>query len=244
MHTSSCETIVIGVTDYRESDKLLTLFTREHGKVRGLARGARRSARRFGGTLELFARLDVQIALRDGLSLLQEADVVTVYPGIRSDLYTICWAGYACELVEQLAPEKLPLPRLYRLLVAYLERLDLAPAIPADRRFYEINLLNILGYRPAIDHCSACGTDIPAGTAARVADAGGELVCSDCGRSGKRISAQAMLFLDRALQKGRFGAVTVSARDLEEVGYLLDAAIGTHLSRPLKSLAFLRELPE
>lgn len=244
MQTSSCETIVIGLTDYRESDKLLTLFTREFGKVRGIARGARRSTRRFGGTLELFARLNVQLALWEGLSAVQEADVATVYPGIRSDLYRICWAGYACELVEQLAPEKLPLPRLYRLLAAYLERLDSAEPTPADRRFFEVNLLNILGYRPAIDHCSACGTEIPAGTAARVATAGGDLVCSDCDRNGKNVSAQAMLFLDQALQTGRFGAVSAHPPEIEEVGWLLDMAIRIHLSRPLKSLAFLRELPE
>ena len=189
MHTCGCETIVIGVTDYLESDKLLTLFTREHGKLRGIARGARRSSRRFGGALELFARLDVQLVLHEGLSTLREADVVTVYRGIRSDLFKICWAGYACELVEQLAPEKMPNPRLYRLLTAYLERLNSAPVAPADRRFYEINLLNILGYRPAIDHCSVCGTEIPAGTAARVADAEGALLCTGCNRTGRRSRA-------------------------------------------------------
>lgn len=242
MHTCGCETIVIGVTDYLESDKLLTLFTREHGKLRGIARGARRSSRRFGGALELFARLDVQLVLHEGLSTLREADVVTVYRGIRSDLFKICWAGYACELVEQLAPEKLPNPRLYRLLTAYLERLDSAPVASADRRFYEINLLNILGYRPAIDHCSVCGTDIPAGTAARVADAEGALLCTDCNRTGRRISARAVLFLDKALQAGRFGTISATPQDLDEIGPLLDAAIGAHLPRPLKSLAFLREL--
>ena len=242
MHTCGCETIVIGVTDYLESDKLLTLFTREHGKLRGIARGARRSSRRFGGALELFARLDVQLVLHEGLSTLREADVVTVYRGIRSDLFKICWAGYACELVEQLAPEKMPNPRLYRLLTAYLERLNSAPVAPADRRFYEINLLNILGYRPAIDHCSVCGTEIPAGTAARVADAEGALLCTDCNRTGRRISARAVLFLDKALQAGRFGAISATPQDLDEIGPLLDAAIGAHLGRPLKSLAFLREL--
>ncbi len=113
MHTCGCETIVIGVTDYLESDKLLTLFTREHGKLRGIARGARRSSRRFGGTLELFARLNVQLVLHEGLSTLREADVVTVYRGIRADLFKICWAGNPASF-EQLAPERLPNARQYR----------------------------------------------------------------------------------------------------------------------------------
>jgi len=241
MHTCGCETIVIGVTDYLESDKLLTLFTREHGKLRGIARGARRSSRRFGGTLELFARLNVQLVLHEGLSTLREADVVTVYRGIRADLFKICWAGYACE-IRAVGSGKIaecpPVPQL----TAYLERLDSAPSASADRRFYEINLLNILGYRPAIDHCSVCGTDIPAGTAARVADAEGALLCTDCNRTGRRISARAVLFLDKALQAGRFGTISATPQDLDEIGPLLDAAIGAHLGRPLKSLAFLREL--
>lgn len=243
MQSFPCEAIILGMKDYRESDKLVTLFTPEHGKVSGLARGAKRSARRFGGTLELFARLRVQLVLRQGLSTVQEADAVTVYPGIRADLLKIGCASYACEIVDCLAPEGMANERLFRLLAAYLERLDQAPAALSDRRFFEINLLNIMGYRPALDHCSACGVNVPAGAADRILCPDGSLTCRECGY-GAKISAVTVLYLDRALRTGRFGVVTFPPEELREAGNLLDSAIGAHMGRPLKSLAFLREMAE
>lgn len=243
MSSIPCEAIVLGMREYRESDKLVTLFTPEHGKVGCIARGARRSARRFAGTLELFARLQVQLVLRQGLSLLQEADAVSVYPGIRGDLLKIGHAGYACELVDCLAPEAMANPRLFRLLAAYLERLDEAPSLPSDRRFFEINLLNIMGYRPALDHCSACGADIAAGTADRVVRPDGSLACRDCSL-GETISAATASLLDRALRTGRFGAVLFTSAQLEEAGKMLDVSLAAHIGRPLKSLGFLREMAD
>ncbi|SNB46714.1 DNA repair protein RecO [Geobacter sp. DSM 9736] len=242
MEVVTSEAVVLRLSDYRESDKLVTLFCREHGKIRGIARGAKRSARRFGGTLELFARINVQLVLREGLSSVREADALTVYPQIRDDLPKIGCAGYACELVDALLPEGLPNPRLYRLLIAYLERLEIAEADGTDRRFFEINLLNILGYRPALDNCSGCGTDLVA-SAARLGG-NGAILCGRCSTGGRLLSSETLTLLGRALRTGRFGVVAFSPSSLEEAGRLLDAAIAAHLGRPLRSLAFLRELGE
>ncbi|MCM2359134.1 MAG: DNA repair protein RecO, partial [Geobacteraceae bacterium] len=157
MEILRCDAVVLGALDYREADRLVTLFTLEHGKVKGVARGAKRSIRRFGGALEQFARLAVQLALKGGLARIDGADVATIHPGIRADLLKIGYAGYACEAVDLLLPEGLPNPRLFRLLSAYLERLDAAPAAASDRRFFEANLLNVLGYRLPLEECASCG---------------------------------------------------------------------------------------
>jgi DNA repair protein RecO (recombination protein O) len=96
MKTVSDEAIVIGLMDFREADRIVSLFTREHGRISGLARGARRSVKRFGGALELFARLSVNFAQSDSLAPIRDVDAVTIYPGIRSTLAGIAHAGYAC----------------------------------------------------------------------------------------------------------------------------------------------------
>jgi len=241
MESCRCEAILLGVADYGEADRLVTLFTLEQGKLRGVAKGAKRSLRRFGGVLEPFARLSVQIVMRSGLSRLVEADAVTIFPLIRGDLLKIGYAGYACEAADLLLPEGLPNPRLFRLLAAYLEHLDRFPPSPSDRRFYEVNLLNILGYRPAFGQCASCNTDI-GDLPVRYAGVAGSLHCGRCGRGDRAISEGTVNLLEKALTTGRFGAVSFLPAELAEAGNILDPAIASHVCRPLKSLAFLREM--
>ncbi len=241
MDSCRCEAILLAVADFGEADKLVTLFTLEHGKLRGIAKGAKKSLKRFGGTLEPFARLDVQIVIKSGLSRLAGAEATTIFPRIREDLLKIGYAGYACEAVDLLLPDGLPNPRLFRLLAAYLDHLDRFPPAPADRRFFEMNLLNILGYRPALGHCDSCGIDL-AETDLLYAGGSGGLRCGGCGRGGRAISAGTVKLLEASLLTGKFGTVCFSAKEETEAGSILDAAIAFHASRPLKSLTFLREM--
>ena len=239
----TCDAIVIGTMDYREADRIVTLFTLEHGILRGLARGARRSVKRFGGALEPFARIKVQLLLKEGLSTLQEAEPLTVHPRLRAELAGIALAGYACELAGALLPERLPTPRLYRLLVTYLAHLDQAQADQSDRRFFEINLLNILGYRPPLADCPDCGTDLAVSGGTMPAPGSHGIRCPACSRGGRRLSASTIALLRRALQSGRFGLLRFPPLELAEAGELLESAIADHLHRPLKALAFLAGLP-
>lgn len=241
METTRTEAIVLAAMDYRESDRIVTLFTLEHGKVRGVAKGAKRSARRFGPALEPFARIGVELVLREGLSSLRGADIVTLYPGIRGDLRAIGLAGYAVELADRYLPDGAPSPRLFRLLTAWLERLDGGGATPSDRRFFEANFLNILGYRVSLDFCSSCGAELSVAAERRVGGAGAVL-CGRCGRHGASIGPEAAALLVQCLATSRFGAIAFSPVALREAGQLLDGAIAAHLTRPLNSLAFLKQI--
>ncbi|HEY6007702.1 MAG TPA: DNA repair protein RecO [Geobacteraceae bacterium] len=244
MESCRCDAIVLATMDYREADRLVTLFTRELGKVRGVARGAKRSVRRFGGALELFARSSVELVPVEGLCRLQGADLQTLYPGIRRDLARIAYAGYAAELVDSLVPEGVPYPRIFRLLTTYLQHLEgSAEVSPSDRRFYEMNLLTILGYRPALDACGGCGVELSAAGRVFVGPAG-QLLCERCGRGGRPVATSTLLLLRRCLVSGRFGSVVFAPPELAEAGSFLDLLLDTHLHRPLKSLAFLREMGE
>lgn len=239
MHLEKLQAFVLSNSDYGDSDRIVSLFTLEHGRLKGFARGARNSRKRFGPALETFARIDLQLNHKDGLSSLRSADVITLYSGIRGVLGAIAHGLYACELVECMTPEGQPLPRLYRLLAAYLERLDSGHVDDIDRRFFEINLLNILGYRPSLDGCSRCGSDF--GERGALMQQGGELVCRFCAATGRRIPASALQCLGSCLATSRFGQVKFDEEALELSGLLLDESLATHSARRLKSLEFLRE---
>jgi DNA repair protein RecO (recombination protein O) len=151
MRKSETEAILLRLTDYGEADRIVSLYTLEQGKLQGIARGAKRSRKRFAGALESFAHLKLQLQHGPGLATLLSADIVSIFPGIRGELGKIGSAAYACELVERLTPDEEPNPRLFRLLYCYLERLDSVPLSPSDRRFFAVNLLKILGYQPELE---------------------------------------------------------------------------------------------
>ena len=242
MHSEKLQAFVLSSLDYGESDRIVSLFTLEHGRIKAFARGARKSRKRFGPALEPFARIDVQARIKEGLSSLQQADIVCIYPAIRTDLGRIAHAIYACELVDAITPEGHPLPRLYRLLSAYLDRLEKEPAVEGDRRFFEINLLNILGYRPSLETCTRC--DSPFGETGTWLQDGGELVCRFCCATGRPLSNATLKTLSACLRTGTFGQIDFATESLQQAASLLDEAISAHSGRQLKSLDFLQQVTE
>jgi DNA repair protein RecO (recombination protein O) len=104
---------------------------------------------------------------------------------------------------------------------------------------FELNLLNILGYRPSLDGCSRCGAGFdPRGA---LVQQGGELVCRFCAATGRTISAASLQTLRFCLTTGRFGLVPFAGESLHAAGILLDEALAAHTSRKLKSLEFLQQ---
>ncbi len=240
MHLEKLQAFVLSNSDYGESDRIVSLFTLEHGRLKGFARGARNSRKRFGPALEPFARINLELNYKDGLSSLRSADVITLYSGIRGELCAIAHGLYACELLECLTPEGEPLPRLYRLFATYLERLDSGQSVASDRRMFEINVLNILGYRPSLEGCCRCGADF--GVLGALMQQGGELVCRFCAATGRKISSASLQSLSACLATSRFGQLELDAEALEQAAFLLDESIATHAARKLKSLDFLHQV--
>jgi DNA repair protein RecO (recombination protein O) len=240
MHSEKLQAFVLSSLDYGDSDRIVSLFTLEQGRIKAFARGARKSRKRFGPALEPFARIDVQAKIKEGLSSLQQADIVCIYPVIRADLDRIAHALYACELVDVITPEGHPIPRLYRLLTAYLDHLEAETAVEGDRRFFEINVLNILGYRPSLETCTRC--DSRFGDAGAWLQEGGETVCRFCGAAGRPLSSATLKTLSACLKTGIFAQISFSPETLQQAGFLLDEAISAHSGRRLKSLEFLQQI--
>lgn len=243
MKSLTDEAIVIGVFDYRETDRIVHLYTKEHGRLSGIARGAKKSVKRFGGAFELFARLSVNFLPAENLAAIRSAEPLTIYPGIRQALATIANAAYAVELVAALTPERLPNKRIFRLLSAYLEHLDTLSAEPSDRHFFEINLLNIVGYRPPLDCCSECGAVLAGDRGFWSPGVRHGIVCRRCSRGGFSLAGSSIALLLDSFRIGRFGHVRFSPEEIGEVDRFMEEFIAAHTSRPLKSLAFLRLSP-
>ncbi|HET6923374.1 MAG TPA: DNA repair protein RecO, partial [Anaeromyxobacteraceae bacterium] len=144
--------IVLRTVDYGESDRVVTLFTAERGKLAAFARGARASRRRFGGALEPFTLLEVEARERRGAELLslESVQVQRGFGTLRGDLARIACASHACELAREMVRDAEPHPDLFGLLAAYLGGLDAAPPTAAGLRAFELGALRAAGLGPRL----------------------------------------------------------------------------------------------
>jgi DNA repair protein RecO (recombination protein O) len=174
--------IVLRTVDYGEADRVVTLFSRERGKVSAFARGARASRRRFGGALEPFTLVRAEAKERRGTDLLA-LDSVAVergFGGIRGDLARIACASYACDLARELVREGEPHDDLFALLAAYLALLDVAPARPSALRALELGALAAVGLMPRLDACARCGSALDSDVVLPFDPAHGGTLCTRC----------------------------------------------------------------
>lgn len=242
MRIQSSQAIVLRQTDYGEADRIMTFFTREEGLLKGFARGARSSRKRFGAALEPFAELRLFWKPgRGGLPLLQEADLETLHDGLRRDLSLLTLASYGCELIEALFGEGQPHPEVYQLLKAFLGHLDQHDAGPDCRFLLELRALSLAGYIPHFLHCAECFGGLEEQLVFDAARGGS--LCRTCagGRGGVVVQLKTIGSMARSLltPSERFDGFRFSPLTLEEGFRVLADALARHLQRPLRSRAFL-----
>jgi len=242
--------VVLRTVDYGESDRVVTLFTAERGKVAAFARGARASRRRFGGALELFTLvlLEARERARTDLIDLESAAVVRAFPAIRGDLTRIACAAYACDLARSLVREGEPHPELLGLLLDYLARLDGSKARPTVLRAYELKALEAVGLMPRLSSCAACSRPFRGEDGRLAFDPGeGGVLCPSCAgraREVRFLAADTALALSQLQQGGLSGAEAVpltpgAGREAREA---LAAFIEHQLGSRLESRRFLDEV--
>jgi len=154
------EAVVLRHADWGEADRLLTLYTREAGKVRALAKGARKVRSRKAGHLEPFTHVRLLLATGRDLLIVTQADTVDAHLPLRADLERTGYAAYVVELLDRFVYEEGEHPSLFRLLTQTLTRLDSEPDVWPAVRYYEMRLLDELGFRPQLFNCANCEAEV------------------------------------------------------------------------------------
>jgi DNA repair protein RecO (recombination protein O) len=242
--------IVLRSVDTGESDRVVTLLTRERGKVAAFARGARASRRRFGGSLEPFTLVSAEVRERSGSDLLglDQVSPLDAFGGIRGDLARIACASYAAELARELVRDHQPHEDLFDLLAAYLGLLAAVPAQPAALRAFELGALRAAGLAPRLDACARCSGPLAPDRPARFdVGQGGTLcgACAPCAAPGSpSLSVAAAAALARLAEGGLAAAGTdpLAPPVGREARDALTAFIEHHLGRRLQARRFLEEV--
>jgi len=236
--------IVLRAVSYGESDRVVTLFGRTTGRVSALARGARKSQRRFAGGLGLGSVGEISVRERAGAELLtlESFDVTASHGSFGTDVARMAHAAYVAELVSKLcAPRQVELA-VFDWLAAFLDLLDGAGASAERLRVFELGLLGRLGFGPVVAACAVCG-DTDAADYRWDPDRGGA-VCAACGRSGRPIRREVRETLARLaeLPLARAAAETLAPDINRGCREALLEIVKHHITGPLHSLEFIAKL--
>lgn len=232
------EAVVLRSIKLGEADRIVTLFTRDHGKVRAVAKGVRKTKSRFGGRLEPFNRLQVLLYRGKGdLDTITSADVEEANVGLRRDYLNLAAAGTVAEVVERITPDRERSLPIYTLLTSGLRSLSehgAASIVPA----FLLKLLSVSGYHPQLRVCAGCGNSRVLGGFSSLL---GGAVCEGCwnedqgavGLGADRIGLMARLLTDD------FGAPAEESAAWEVIR-VLRSYTEFHLERPLRSFEMLQ----
>ncbi len=241
------EAIVLRRAELGEADRLLTLYTRDLGKVKALAKGVRKPTSRKAGHLDQLTHTRVLLAQGRTFAIVAQAEAVHTYPRLREDLERFALASYCAELIDRFIYEGESQPGVFHLLRTTLSRLDEHPRPWLAVRYFEVRLLDHLGFRPQLFRCVACGQTIRPEPQFFSATQGG-ILCPRCGsgvRDARPVSVEALKYL-RHFQRSDF-ANAEKARPRANIQQEIEALMQTYLThlleRPVNAARFLRRLP-
>lgn len=240
------EAIVLSHSDWGEADRLLGLYTREMGKLRSIAKGVRKPRSRKAGHLEPFTRVSLLLAKGRDMWIVTQADTVNAHLCLREDLERVGYAAYAVELLDRFTYEEGENPGLYRLLSETLARLDTEPDPQLPIHYYEMRLLDLLGFRPQLLTCNACGEEIHPVDQYFSASLG-SVLCPRCGAAtagADPISMDALKYL-RHFQRSSYNEAARArpAGEVErEIERILQHYLTYLLERALNTPSFLRKV--
>ena len=231
------EAVVLRTQKLGEADRIVTLLTRSHGRVRGVARGVRKTSSRIGGRLEPFNHLDVQLYEGRSLDTVTQVESISAHGAALSADYPRWTAGTAMlETAERLTPEERdPSVQQFALLVAGLRALvgqDHDAGLILDS--YLLRSLSVAGWSPSFDQCARCGAD---GPHRAFSIPSGGVVCATCRPPGSAAPSEGTLALLGALLSGDWQVADASEpRDRRDASGLVAAFLQWHLERGLRSL--------
>lgn len=242
----NAEGIVLRNRGLGEADRIITLFTREEGKVEAVARGARRPRSRLSGTTQPFTLGRYQLFRGKGLDSISQCEVEEGFAALRDDLARMAHAAYVCELVESITSDRDANEELFYLLSGALHLCAAGDDLPLVVRLFELRALAVTGYQPVLDHCAACGGPLGDAPQLRFAVAQGGVVCPNCAggeASGPvvNISRGTLETMRRLLEVDLRRALMLKpdAATRAEMEAVLEEYIGWRLDRRLKSREFL-----
>jgi DNA repair protein RecO (recombination protein O) len=234
------EAVVLRTHKLGEADRIITLLTRHHGRVRAVAKGVRRTSSRFGSRLEPFTHVDLQLAEGRNLDTITQAETLSPFSAALGSHYDRYTAGTVMlETADRLVvEEKEPSLQHFLLLVGGLRAMasgDRQPGQVLDS--YLLRSLSVAGYAPSFEHCARCGLE---GPHRWFNPSMGGVLCATCRVPGSANPSTTTIAVLGALLAGDWPLLEAAdARSLKEASGLVAAYLSWHLERALRSMEYV-----
>jgi len=236
MRKFNTNAIVLKSIKYKDSDKIFTLFTKDHGKMSAIARGVRKISSRRSGNLDTLNLVSVNIREDSkGFKDIEEVKTIESFKKIKSDLGKCAKAYYIVELVHKAVEEGDKVPGIFELLIKCLRALD-KNGYSGDLfiTYFEINLMEMLGYQMSVKKCRKCGRLLDNSWKKYSFNVdNGSIECEKCAKFGIDISREAALSLD-PIYSGKMGKKMHET--VSEIDKIMKIYIGRKLENKFKSL--------
>ena len=244
--TYRCEAIILSYSPFGEADLLVTMFTRDQGKVRAVGKGARRSTSRLVGHLEPLTVVRMSMAHGRSIDIISQAEVVESFASLKEDLTAITKGLYLAELVDGFGAEASANPELFQLMIDTLRAVQADPASDLPLRAFEFHLLQVSGLRPELYHCVECRQELEPDAHRFSPNVGGTL-CLECAPDDahlRPLSLRALKVLRLFDRSSIAEACKLSVDDslAEELKSLLLTTVGYWLGKEIRSNSFLERL--
>ena len=241
------EALILKHSPFGEADLLVTFFTKERGKVRAVARGARRSSSKLVGHLEPLTQVSLSLAQgRGGLDHVSQAQLMESFAPLKDDLEAITKGFYLAELVDGFGSEANPNQPLYHLALATLKAIGEDPESELPLRFFELRLLKVSGLMPELYCCVECRNDLAPDSHQFSPDVGGAL-CLECRPAEAHVrplslrALKVLRLLDRS-QNNQIPSIQMDDPLALEIRSLLKMSIEYWLDKQIQSNSFLEQL--
>jgi DNA repair protein RecO (recombination protein O) len=242
------EAIVLRQRRLGEADRALTVYTPTYGKVEARAKGVRKTSSRMAGHLQPLTRCLVQLAQGRAGDVVAGCQTIESFQGLRDDLDALSRGLYVSELLDRMAPERVPGLAAYRLLAETLRRLEGAGSGERDTtvRYFEMQLLEHSGFRPELESCVTCGTRLRPQQNLFAPLSGGAVcpICAPGAEATRPLSLDGLKVL-RLLQRASYNEIVrvrVPASVSGEVEGHLRSYIVCILERDVNAAAFIERL--
>ena len=240
---------VLHTLSYGESDLIVTFYSKEFGKLKGIAKGAKRSKKRFSNVFEPFSLTKIIFTRksRDMLAFIESCDIIDHYHNIRQDLEKTLIASYFIDLADHFSPEGKKNEKVFQLLQDFLLMLGRKKTSDAFVRFFEMRLLRLAGFEPSLGNCIICKTQVTNGNSYYFYASEGGIKCGACAkpqRYEQPISAGTLrtLLLGKDMDIDKIKLIALSDSLAMESRSLLIGFIAHVLGREVKSLKVMEQV--
>ena len=247
--TTTTDAILLSRTPYREADWIVTLLGKNTGRVSAIARGARKSQRRFGGALQAYVvlRAEMQIVAHRDLATIRSAEVIETFPALAEDVDLMAQAGYATELVREWTAPGVVEPEVFVLLQDVYR--TLRPGHNLVLRAFCLQLLDAIGSGANYSVCVDCGLALTPTTSVLLVPGQGGLIGECCANkevhrhSCRTISTEVATLLATLQKSTLFEASNLQASSADlQIKRIVQNLVQLQLQRPLRSVVFAKQL--